>query len=434
MIKYADRVLETSTSQGTGTINLAGATAGFQSFVAGVGNGNKCVYFIEDGVDWEAGVGTVTAGPPDTLSRDRILESSNSGAAVDWGPGTRNVFLGASSHALLWRDENGNDTNETGAGGGTANAQTVTYPNERAGYSDGMLIRWIATVENTGAMTVNVNGLGAKSYVQNDGTAFAAGQVPIGSLQQAVYDLANDRFMSLGATTAAGITIDDAGFVVFTATNLQDFADEVDALADGVAKINVKATDIATAATVNLDASTGDYVALTGTTTVTAITLAEGQERTVRAAGAFVLTHGANLILPTGANITTAAGDVFIVRGEAAGVVRVVGYMRANGNALISALGASSLTNDGYQVFSSGLILQWGQSTASLAANGNVTLNFPLTFPNAPLMAVAGTRLKAAGSDQCAIGVNTLSTTQINIINDGGAASANGVYYFAIGY
>lgn len=87
-----DRVKETSTTTGTGTLDLAGAATGFQGFVAGIGDGNTTYYCIEDGTDWEVGIGTVTDAAPDTLSRDSILQSSNSDAAVDWGAGTKRVF------------------------------------------------------------------------------------------------------------------------------------------------------------------------------------------------------------------------------------------------------------------------------------------------------------------------------------------------------
>lgn len=89
--------------------------------------------------------------------------------------------------------------------------------------------------------------------------------------------------------------------------------------------------DIASAATLNLDAATGDLVDVTGTTGITAITMADGRVRTVRFTGALTLTNGASLVLPSGANITTAAGDYAIFRGYAAGVVRCVGYFRASG-------------------------------------------------------------------------------------------------------
>jgi hypothetical protein len=117
----------------------------------------------------------------------------------------------------------------------------------------------------------------------------------------------------------------------------------------GSALNEVQGADIASAATVNLTASTGNYVNVTGTTTITAITLAQGAERTVKFAGALTLTNGASLILPSGANITTAAGDVAIFRGEAAGVVRCVAYTKANGQAIVAS--ASAFAGKGGQVF-----------------------------------------------------------------------------------
>lgn len=88
----ADRVRETTTTEGTGTYDLGGAVSGFRTFVAGIGTGNACHYVVEDGTNWEVGVGTVTDATPDTLSRDRIIASSNSGNAVSWGAGTKSVF------------------------------------------------------------------------------------------------------------------------------------------------------------------------------------------------------------------------------------------------------------------------------------------------------------------------------------------------------
>jgi len=98
--------------------------------------------------------------------------------------------------------------------------------------------------------------------------------------------------------------------------------------------------DIASAATINLTTATGNLVDVTGTTTITAITLADGYERTVRFTGVLTLTNGASLVLPSGANITTAAGDFAIFRGYWAGVVRCVSYVRASGDSVISKRGA----------------------------------------------------------------------------------------------
>lgn len=87
----ADRVRETSTTTGTGTYNLAGAVAGYRTFVAGIGDNNTCHYLATMGNDWELGLGTVGDASPDTLARTRVLKSSNADAAVSWGAGDKTI-------------------------------------------------------------------------------------------------------------------------------------------------------------------------------------------------------------------------------------------------------------------------------------------------------------------------------------------------------
>jgi hypothetical protein len=89
-----DRVKETTTSTGTGTITLAGAVSGFQSFSV-VGNANVTYYAIvgqSPSTEWEVGIGTYTSSGT-TLSRDTVLESSNSGSLVTFSAGTKDVFV-----------------------------------------------------------------------------------------------------------------------------------------------------------------------------------------------------------------------------------------------------------------------------------------------------------------------------------------------------
>ena len=88
-----DRVKETSTTAGTGTLTLAGAVSGFQSFAA-VGNGNTTYYAIADSItgDWEVGIGTYTSSGT-TLSRTTVLSSSNGGALVSFAANPKDVFV-----------------------------------------------------------------------------------------------------------------------------------------------------------------------------------------------------------------------------------------------------------------------------------------------------------------------------------------------------
>lgn len=84
-----DRVQETSTTTGTGSLTLAGAVTGFQTFSSAIGNTNTTYYTIQNGAEWEVGIGTVSAG---ALSRDTVLESSNGGTLVNFSAGSKFVF------------------------------------------------------------------------------------------------------------------------------------------------------------------------------------------------------------------------------------------------------------------------------------------------------------------------------------------------------
>ena len=112
-----DRVKETTTTTGTGTITLAGAVSGFQAFSV-IGDGNETFYTIAGGGEWEVGIGTYTSSGT-TLSRDTVLDSSNSGSLVDFAAGTKDVFVTYPAERTI-----------TGGGGGigalVVNATTVT--------------------------------------------------------------------------------------------------------------------------------------------------------------------------------------------------------------------------------------------------------------------------------------------------------------------
>lgn len=149
----------------------------------------------------------------------------------------------------------------------------------------------------TAAATLNINSTGAVNLRKNQSggvVALVANDLIADNLYRLVYNSAGPYYM---------------------VSNVSSYA---------------QGADIASATTINLDTATGDYVHVTGTTTITGVTLKQGQERTIVFDGALTFTHGASLILPEGVNITTAAGDSAILRGEASGVVRCVSYERAD--------------------------------------------------------------------------------------------------------
>lgn len=97
--RWGPRVLETSTTTGTGTYTLAGAVTGYQTFANGGLTNNDVCYYAAWEVDasgvpsggWEEGLGTWATGG--TLARTQIFKSSNSDAAVNWAAGTRRLAL-----------------------------------------------------------------------------------------------------------------------------------------------------------------------------------------------------------------------------------------------------------------------------------------------------------------------------------------------------
>ena len=107
----SDRVQETGTvSSGTGSVTLAGAVNGYQTFSATVGNGNTCYYTIYDttAFTWEVGIGTYT-NSPSTLARTTVLSSSNGGSLVSFStintllvwvdyPSSKSVYLSSAGN------------------------------------------------------------------------------------------------------------------------------------------------------------------------------------------------------------------------------------------------------------------------------------------------------------------------------------------------
>ena len=105
-----DRVRETSTTSGTGTLNLAGAVTGFRTFVSGIGTGNTTYYAIfEEGTNlFEVGLGTVTDATPDALARNTVLSnSSGTTDKINFSGGTLSVFCTMPASKSVYLDSTG---------------------------------------------------------------------------------------------------------------------------------------------------------------------------------------------------------------------------------------------------------------------------------------------------------------------------------------
>jgi hypothetical protein len=156
----------------------------------------------------------------------------------------------------------------------------------------------------------------------NEIAYFTGGQV-IASLAVATYPSLTELSYVKGATSAIQTQMN--GKLNLTGGSLSGALNES------------KGADIASAATTDIGAATGNYVVVTGTTTITALgTVQAGTRRIVNFSGILTLTHnGTSLILPTTANITTAAGDTATFISLGSGNWVCTNYMRASGAALV---------------------------------------------------------------------------------------------------
>ena len=219
-----DRVKETTTTNGTSTINLAGAETGFESFVVGIGNSNTTYYAIvhQTADEFEVGIGTVTDASPDTLSRTTIISSSNSDSAVNFSSGTKNVFCTLPASKTVFVPDSGDLTVESGVqdgdilfkgndGGSTITALTLDMSEQgNATFNKNVIFG-----DNGKALF----GAGTDLAIFSDGTD---GKIEAsGSL---ILD-ANGTTISLrdGGTENSQIGLDSAGLVMTVVGSDKDF-------------------------------------------------------------------------------------------------------------------------------------------------------------------------------------------------------------------
>lgn len=248
--------------------------------------------------------------------------SNNSAAPAGFPEGMAPSGVNDSARAVMgalkrfWKHING-----VVVAGGSASAITLTYDVAPAALVDGETYSFEVLAASTGAATLNINALGAKSIKK----ITAAGYADIAAndflaAQRVIvqYDSSTDTFRLVSPIANP----------VADATKLPLAGGTMTGAIDEIAGAN-----IASATTTNLCTATGNFAQITGTTTITGFgTCQAGVRRIAYFAGALTLTHNAtSLILPGAANITTAANDRFEAVSLGSGNWIVVDYTKASG-------------------------------------------------------------------------------------------------------
>ena len=217
-----DRVQETSTTTGTGTITLGGAVAGYQSFAASTPSGSIVYYCIaaQTGTDWEVGYGTFTS--PDQLSRTSVLSSSNSSSLVNFPAGTKNVFVTQPAEKAVYQETNGDVLIPSGVL--TVIGANATNPTFTA--TLGEFVSNIPTFSQLFAQNQSNNANASTDIVSynnlGDGTNYFVDMgITSSTYNEAAYPIfqANDAYLYNGGNTAgAGASGDISRLLIGTST------------------------------------------------------------------------------------------------------------------------------------------------------------------------------------------------------------------------
>jgi hypothetical protein len=202
-----DRVKETTTTTSTGAYTLAGAVTGYQSFSV-IGDGNTTYYAVTNGTDWEVGIGTYTSSGT-TLSRDTILESSNSGNAVNWGAGTKDIFVTYPAERSMYVD-------------GTTITPAISARLGFANLAQGSALSVLGVTGNSTADNASIAAGTDNQVLRRSGTSLAFGAVNLASSDAVTGALAVTNGGTGGTSQSAartGLGATTLGANLFTITN-----------------------------------------------------------------------------------------------------------------------------------------------------------------------------------------------------------------------
>lgn len=151
---------------------------------------------------------------------------------IDWREGQLAATVNNSARSMMAalykyiRDTSGDLTST-----GSANAYVLTTAQTVTSYAEPLMLAFKANFTNTGAATLNVDGLGAKDIRRSDGTALEADDIVSGGAYLVVYSAAADKFIGVGivgagASDAASVTFTPAGNIA--ASTVQAAIEELD--------------------------------------------------------------------------------------------------------------------------------------------------------------------------------------------------------------
>ena len=218
-LTIADRVRETTTTTGTGTITLGGAVGNFETFTANLSDGDTTYYAIVDAnnSDFEVGLGTFTASGT-TLARTTVIASSNSNSAVNLSSGSKDVFITLPASKMVFQDASGNVTIP---GDLTVSGDDITMGTNTSGnllIADGTNFNSIAvgslseisTVANDDVfLAVDTSGGGLKKITRS---TVVSGLAASGAISNVVEDTTPQLGGNLD-TNSHSILLDDAHFI-----------------------------------------------------------------------------------------------------------------------------------------------------------------------------------------------------------------------------
>jgi len=172
-----DRVKETSTTTGTGTLDLAGASTGFVTFVAGIGDSNTTYYAIHNQgtAEWEVGLGTVTDATPDTLARTTVISNSSGNTSkISFSSGTKDVFctLPAAKSVVKDASDNTNFADDEKIQLGTGNDIQLYHDGANSYFTGGTVGAFYIRGGSAGQGPLHLTDAGGGRFlVGNDGGA-----------------------------------------------------------------------------------------------------------------------------------------------------------------------------------------------------------------------------------------------------------------------